>query len=72
MIGARSTSSNFNYKKASQVSCAAKKCFDYLEYNERVDFKDGKFETSVAHILGVFSSIISYQESITILCLNGH
>lgn len=51
---------------------ASRECFIYLKYMERRDLQIEHFDSFIAHILGVYSSIISYHDSISYLCLAGH
>lgn len=59
-------------KTSYRVNKAAKRCIEYFGEKQRSDLKTEHFEAFESYLLGVFSSIISYQESVTYLCLAGH
>ena len=65
-------SNGFYSHHSNQLNKIAKKCIANIDKMERNDIIDIHFEPIVAHILGSFSSVISYQESISFLCLSGH
>ena len=65
-------SNGFYSNHSNQINKLAKKCIENVDKMERKDILDIHFEPIVAYILGAFSSVISYQESISFLCLSGH
>ncbi len=55
---------------AKQLYKVAKKCVVISQHTEREDLFVEDFHSFVARILGVFSMIVSYHESIVFLCLS--
>lgn len=62
----------FYASKSFALNKAAKHCISNISYIGRDDLREEHFQEFVAHILGIFSCIVSYQESISFLCLSGH
>lgn len=61
-----------NSRVSYDFNKVSRECFAYMRDMEREDLKTEHFDSFVAHILGVYSSIISYHDSISYLCLAGH
>ena len=65
-------SNGFYTSTSSQISKVAKKCLANISNMQRDDLNTENFESFIAHILGVFSYVVSYHESISFLSLAGH
>lgn len=67
----KSTISNkgADLKTSSQLNKIAKECLGIVQFTERDDLYVEDFHSFIARILGVFTMIVSYHESITFLCL---
>ena len=65
------SNNGFDIDTAYQLKEAAKNCLIYIDYSEK-NFDAENFEDFISDILGVYSTIISYHESIYFLCLAGH
>ena len=66
-------SHGFDSKLSSQLTKVSMRCFAYLNRMGRTDLnKEKSFDSFIESILGIYSSIISYNDSISCLCYIGH